>query len=55
MQKIAVMHSGTNANAHPFELLSYSGFRIIINSFKPIFIEMHNAVRFASQRENNYK
>jgi hypothetical protein len=38
-----------------FELISFSGFRIFINSLMPIFIEMDNAVRFASQRENNYK
>jgi hypothetical protein len=37
------------------ELLSFSGYLIIINSLMPIVIEMDNAVRFASQRENNYK
>jgi hypothetical protein len=38
-----------------FELLNFSGIRIIINSLMPIVIEMDNAMRFASQRENYYK
>jgi hypothetical protein len=37
-----------------FELLSVIGY-IIINSFIPIVIEIDNAVRFATQLENNNK
>jgi hypothetical protein len=49
------MHSGKMDMRIQFELLRFSGFRIIINSFIPIVIEMDNAVRFASEIENNYK
>jgi hypothetical protein len=38
-----------------FEQLNYSVRRIIINSLMPVVIEMDNAVRFASEVENNYK
>jgi hypothetical protein len=38
-----------------FELLSFSGIRININFLLPTVIEIGNAVRFASQRENYYK
>jgi hypothetical protein len=38
-----------------FELLRFSGYLIIIiNSLMPIVIEIDNAVRFASHRENYY-
>jgi hypothetical protein len=38
-----------------FEMLTFSGIRVIINSLMPIVIEMDNDVRFASHRENYYK
>jgi hypothetical protein len=37
-----------------FELLNFNGIGIIINSLMPIVIEIENAVRFASHRENYY-
>jgi hypothetical protein len=37
-----------------FELLCFSVLRIIISSPMPINIEMDNAVRFVSRRENDY-
>jgi hypothetical protein len=49
------MHSGKMDMGIQFELLRFSGFRIIINYFILIVIEMDNAVRFASEVENNYK
>jgi hypothetical protein len=35
-----------------FELLRFSGYLIIINSLMRIVIEIDNAVRFGSHREN---
>jgi hypothetical protein len=37
-----------------FEILSFSDLHIIICSHSPIVTEMDNAVRFDSQRENDY-
>jgi hypothetical protein len=37
------------------ERLSFSVLRIIISSFLPTVIDIDNAVRFDSERENDYK
>jgi hypothetical protein len=50
MIRIAEIHSDTNGNSHTVRCV----LSIIMSFLMPIVIEMLFAVRFASQRENDY-